>query len=262
MALKQPISAVVLAGGPSDDVSALAPGAANKAFVPIAGQTLVARTIAALRSSVNVGTIDAVAPREAHGDSALTGAAACIEAGATMGASLRAGLRGRAPDELVLVTASDLPLLSASAIDEFLALALATDADIVYACVEKRVHLARFPDVPHTWARLRDGTFCGGGVVAMRPRALDRLDVFLERLGDARKNPLRLAAIFGLPTLARYALGRLSIADAERRARTLIGVPVAAAVCTHAEIALNIDRASDFVWARSLLEPCSNVRNS
>ncbi len=246
------IAAVVLAGGEPDDVSALAPGAPNKAFVPIAGRTLVARTLAALRSSSHVGPIVVVAPRETHALAALAAANERRSAGDTMSASLRSGLRGSPPDELVLVAASDLPILSAAAIDEFVALARRSQADIVYACVERRAHCARFPDVPHTWARLRDGTYCGGGVVAIRPRALDRLDVFLGRLGAARKNPLRLAAIFGMPTLARYALRRLAVADAERRGSALIGVAVAAAICTHAEIAINVDRPSDVALAERL----------
>jgi len=253
MAITATIAAVVLAGGPPDEVSALAPGVANKAFVPIVGRTLVARTLAALRSSSHVGRVVVVAPRATHANEALAAADEMRDAGETMGASLRSGLRGFAPDELVLVTASDLPILSAAALDEFLALARCADADIVYACVERRTHLARFPDVPHTWARLSDGTYCGGGVVGRRPPALERLDVFLGRLGAARKNPLRLAAIFGVPTLARYALGRLAIADAERRGSALIGIPVAAAICTHAEIAVNVDRASDVALAERLV---------
>lgn len=253
MAIASPIAAVVLAGGPPDEVSARAPGVANKAFVPIGGRTLVARTIDSLRTSALVGSITVVAPEETHGDPALARADALRLAGPTIGASLRAGLRDRPPEDLVLVTASDLPILTAAAIDEFLALARVGDADITYACVERRVHLARFPGVPHTWARLRDGTYCGGGVVAMRPSALELLDVFLGRLGAARKQPLRLAAIFGLPTLARYAARRLTVAAAERRGSALVGVRVAAAICTHAEIAVNVDRASDVALAEDLV---------
>ncbi|GAC1307091.1 MAG: nucleotidyltransferase family protein [Vulcanimicrobiaceae bacterium] len=247
------MTAVVLAGGPPDEVSALAPGAANKAFVPVGGRSLVARTLDVLRASPHVERIVVVAPLQTHGDAALADVAARRVAGETIGASLRAGLRELPPDELVLVTASDLPILSLAAIDEFVCLARATQADIVYACVERGAHLARFPEVPHTWARLRDGSYCGGGVVAIRPRALGPLDRFLDRLGSARKNPLRLAAIFGVPTLLRYALGGLGVADAARRGSTMIGVPVAAAVCTHPEIAVNVDRASDVALAERLV---------
>ncbi|MDQ2858883.1 MAG: NTP transferase domain-containing protein, partial [Candidatus Eremiobacteraeota bacterium] len=150
MALEAPLTAVVLAGGPRDELSDRVPGAPNKAFVPIAGVTLVERTIAALRRTPRVANIVAVAPLEAHAFAALRGAGDIRPGGATMAESLRSGLRGLPPDDLVLVCASDLPVLTRAALEEFIALAQRREADIVYACVERRTHAARFPDVPHT----------------------------------------------------------------------------------------------------------------
>jgi molybdopterin-guanine dinucleotide biosynthesis protein A len=253
VALSARYDAVVLAGGTRDDVCEDTPDAPNKAFVPIYGVTLVERVLTALRSTPQVGRIVAVAPWNIVSATALRKADEVREAGPTMSASLRSGLAHFPPSELVLVTASDLPILSRAAIEEFLALAERTGADVVYSCVERRVHQTRFPGVPHTWAHLREGTFCGGGCVALRPLALDALDGFLGRLGNARKNPLRLASIFGYDILWRYALRRLSIAQVERRAGELLGVRVAAAVCAHAEIAINVDRPSDLVLAARLV---------
>jgi molybdopterin-guanine dinucleotide biosynthesis protein A len=254
MALSAARTAIVLAGGPSDEISALVPGAPNKAFVPIAGITLARRTLEALRLSERVGRIIAVAPLVPEALAELDGADEIRSAGPTMTLSLRAGLGGLPSDELVVVAASDLPILDAAAIDEFLDLAERSDADLVYACVERARHERLFPEMPHTWARLRDGTFCGGGLVAMRPRVLPALDGFLSRLGAARKNPLRLASILGYDVMLRYALRRLSIADAERRATELLGHCVAAARCTHPEIAVNVDRLSDIALAQSAIE--------
>jgi molybdopterin-guanine dinucleotide biosynthesis protein A len=247
------IAAVVLAGGARDAVARLDPAAANKAFVRIGGEALVARTIAALRLARSVGRIVVVAPFEPQALAMLSGADEIRRDGARITDSLREGLRGLPPDDLVLVCASDLPILSPRAVEEFLALAERSHADAVYACVERATHVARFPRVPHTWARLREGTFCGGGCVALRPRVFGALERFLERLGAARKNPLLLARIFGYDVLARYALGLLSVAEAERRGSTLLGAPVAAAICSHAEIAVNVDRESDVALAKTLV---------
>lgn len=243
------MNAVVLAGGGRDEVSAQAAGAANKAFVPIAGRALVERTLASLRAVPGIGRIVVVAPRAAHTNPALALANERRVDGKRISDSLRAGLAGAPPDELVLVAASDLPILTRASIEEFIALAVARDADLSYACLERTAHLALFPDSPHTWVRLREGTFCGGGVVALRPRIMPSLELILERLGAARKNPLALASIFGLATLARYVVGELTIPAAEKRASEILGAPVAAAVCTHAEIAFNVDRASDVALA-------------
>ncbi len=116
--------------------------------------------------------------------------------------------------------------------------------------------------MPHTWAHMRDGSYCGWGLVALRPRALIPLDRFLERLGAARKNPLALASIFGWDVLARYALRRLSIAQAEERAIQLLGVKVAAAVCARAEVAVNVDRPSDVPLAERLVAAASRATSS
>ena len=247
------ITAIVLAGGPADEVARMQPGAPNKAFVRVAGKTLVERTIEALRSSAAIGRIIVVAPAGAHADPALAGADERRADGVKIRDSLRSGLAGLAPDELVLVSASDLPILDAQSIDDFVAHARELDPDLGYGCIEQRVHLAQFPNVPHTWARLREGTFCGGGFIAIKPRVMPQLERFIEALGAARKNPLRLARLFGWDVLALFALRRLSIAAAERRASQILGAKVRAIVSPYAQTGVNVDRVSDIALAEKLL---------
>ncbi len=247
------LTAVVLAGGAPDAVSALEPGAPNKAFVHIGGVTLVARTIAALRASDRVGRIVAVAPAASLAHPALAGADERRADGARITDSLRSGMAGFAPGEPLLIAASDLPVLSAAAVDEVADAAGARALDVGYAILERRRHESAFPEVPHTWARLRDGTYCGGGLIVLRPRVMERLEGFLEALGAARKNPLRLAALLGLPTLVRYASGTLTVAGAERRASALLVARAGAIACTHPEVAVNVDRPGDVALAQRLV---------
>ena len=245
------VDAIVLAGGGNDDVSALEPGAPNKAFVRIGDAPLVQRTIAALRASSRIDRIVAVAPPSAAAHPALAGASEVRGDGARMLESLRSGLQGFTEDALVVVAASDLPALDAAAVDEFVDAAIARRLDLAYACLERRYHVAAYPEFPHTWARMRDGRYCGGGLVAMRPRVLPRLGRFIDALGAARKSPWRLAGLFGWDVLARFAIGRLTIEQAEARASRLLGARVGAVRCTHAEIALNVDRVDDVARARA-----------
>jgi GTP:adenosylcobinamide-phosphate guanylyltransferase len=219
------MNAVMLAGGPADAVAALYPGTANKAFVPIAGIPLVERALSALRAVARIERIVVVAPAHMHGAPALRAADECRVDGRRMIESLASGLAGFPVGQPVLVVAS--------------------------------YHDACHAHIPHTWARLREGQFCGGGVSAIKPRALDRLAEVLDALGAARKAPLRLAALFGWDVLARFALGRLSIAEAERRASAILRVPVGAVRCTHAEIAINVDRPGDVALAEELLAGAS-----
>jgi GTP:adenosylcobinamide-phosphate guanylyltransferase len=251
------VNAVVLAGGEPDAVARLQPGIPNKAFLEIERVTLVARTLRALRETPRVARIVAVAPTGALEDPALRDADECRADGPRVLDSLAAGLAGAPPDEPVLIAASDLPVLTSAAVDEFLDGALARELDVGYAILERSLHLARFPQVPHTWARMREGRFCGGGLVVLRPRALEQLRPFLDALGAARKSPLRLAALLGWDVLARFALGTLGIADAEARASALLGRAAGAIRCTHAEVAVNVDRPSDLALAHELVRATS-----
>ncbi|HYL27497.1 MAG TPA: nucleotidyltransferase family protein [Candidatus Nitrosotalea sp.] len=246
------IDAVVLAGGPEDDVARMQPGAPNKAFVDIAGTTLIGRVLKALRGAAGVGRLVVVAPPKMRDHPDLQLAQELRPDGVRISESLRNGLAGLPPDRDVLIVASDLPILTPVAVEDFVARAEALAADLVYGCVERSVHMRRFPEIPHTWARMRDGTFCGGGIVALKPRALPLLERFIERLGAARKHPFKLASLFGWDMLARFALGRLSIAQAEQRATKILGAPVRSAVSPYAETAVNVDRPSDVPLARAL----------
>jgi hypothetical protein len=149
-------------------------------------------------------------------------------------------------------------MLTGLAVDDFIASALARDADLAYSCLAKPVHDARFPKVPHTWARMRDGIYCGGPMILIKPRALPRLLELLERLAAARRAPIMLSAVFGWDVLARFAFGLLSIAAAEARATRLLGASAIAVPCRYAEIAVNVDRVTDVALAERLVTRPSN----
>jgi len=253
------IDAVVLAGGPSDAISALQRGAPNKAFVEIDGVTLIGRVLTALRASPSIGRIIVVAPPSVRDHPGIALADELRPDGKRIRESLRNGLEGLAADESVLVVTSDLPILTPVAVDDFVTGVRRLDADLVYGCVEKSVHMASYPQVPHTWARLRDGTFCGGGLMAIKPRAMPLLERFIERLGAARKRPWRLASLFGYDVLLRYAFGRLSIAQAQERASRILGAPVRALVSPFAQTGVNVDRVTDVALAEELVRAARSV---
>lgn len=246
------VTAVVLAGGPADELSAHAPGAPNKAFVAVRGVALVERTLRALRRSSSISRIIVVAPARTQGHPALTLADERRDDGPRITDSLASGLAGLPPDQDVLISTSDLPVLTPASVDDYVMRALDADADLTYGCVERSVHLAAYPSVPHTWAHLREGSFCGTGFVTIRPRVWPSLERFIERLGRARKNPFALARIFGFRTTLRYATRTLDIRHAEERASYVIGARVRAVISPYPEIAVNVDRVTDIALAETL----------
>ncbi len=245
--------AIVLAGGQPDAVSALARNMPNKAFVPVGGVPLVQRTIAALRATPGITRIIVVAPPSTFDSDALAGADERRPDGPRMIESLASGLAGAPAGEQVLIAASDLPLLTPAAIEEFTGEAQRRDLDVAYAIVSQKVNTAQFPRVRHTWATMFEGRFCGGGLFVLKPRMLDALRSVLDELGAARKSPVRLASIFGWDIVPRFALGFLRIAAAEERASTILRAHVGAICCTHAEVAVNVDTPADLTIANGLV---------
>lgn len=254
------LNAVVLAGGPPDAVSRTVPDLPNKAFVEIGGTALVTRVIASLRATPEIETIIVVAPVVTHASAALSGANERRADGARMVQSLESGIAGLDPETLTLIVASDLPILSPAAVSTFVGAARARDLDLAYAVVEKRDHVAAYPGVPHTWAKLAEGRFCGGGIVALKPRVMPALRAVLDDLGAARKSPLRLAGLFGWDILLRFALGTLTIAAAEARASRILHAPAGAIRSPHADIAVNVDRVTDIALADGFVRAAAKSR--
>ncbi|HXM08223.1 MAG TPA: NTP transferase domain-containing protein [Candidatus Acidoferrum sp.] len=255
------LHAVVLAGGPFDDVARLQ-NVPNKAFVEIEGVTLVGRVLLSLSQASRIASVCVVAPETMYDSDALALATERRPDGPRITDSLRNGLAGLPGDDSVLIVTSDLPVLSPEAVDDFVERVRSSDPDAGYGCVDRRTHEARFPQVPHTWARLRDGTFCGAGLASLKPRALPALEQFIERLGAARKRPLQLASIFGYDVLVRFAFGRLTIARAEERASRILGAKVRAIVSPFADAGVNVDRVGDVALARDLLREAAGATNA
>jgi hypothetical protein len=127
------------------------------------------------------------------------------------------------------------------------------DADVVVGVVDEEVVQSRAPGSPRTWIALRDGRITGANLFWLRPPGAVTAAVFWQRAERERKRPWRLAALFGAGTLARFAVGRLDLAEALTRASAAMGVRVDAVRLPFAECALDVDRPDDLVWAERVL---------
>ncbi len=246
------VTALVLAGGGRDDVCRDSPTAVNKAFVQVGGVALVTATLRALREAASISRIIVVAPADAPSEP-LSLADERRLSGPTISESLANGLAGLPEHDFVLVVASDLPLLGPLAIDDFLARAQRPSADLLYGFLARKIHDAHYPQIRHTWARFREGIFCGTGLCAIRPRALPALLRLLNSVAAARKAPWRLASLLGPRILWRFALGILGLHETEARISAILGHPTRGVPTPYPESAINIDRYSDLQQCQQLL---------
>ncbi|HLA24898.1 MAG TPA: nucleotidyltransferase family protein, partial [bacterium] len=124
--------AIVLAGGAGEP--GLDPGVTNKGFIPLAGRPLVAHVVRALQSARGVSRIAAVGPAEAL-RAALPPEITLVEdAGGIMDNVVRA-ITILGPAARTLVVASDIPLLTPQAVEDFLFACENNSADFHYAIV-------------------------------------------------------------------------------------------------------------------------------
>ncbi|MGH7661261.1 MAG: nucleotidyltransferase family protein [Vulcanimicrobiaceae bacterium] len=237
----------MLAGGRRD---AVCDGtvAINKAFVAVGGTPMVARVLRTLRDVGEIERIAVVAPADALDDPALALADERRSAGEKIVASVERGLAESDPNAMMLMVTSDAPLLSVQSLREFVHALAASDADLVYGIAERRAHERAYPGVPHTWARMREGVYCGSAVFGIRPRVMPALRRFLDNLAAARKSPFKLARAFGWDVVLRFVFRGLSIPTAEERASTILGHTVRAIV-VEPDLAFNVDRKTDLALA-------------
>lgn len=251
---------VALAGGALErDFRDAGFTAANKAYLPVAGTLMLERVLRALRASSSVGRIRVVTQPEAFVAAFGTDVQALcddvIAPGAGLIESMLAGFEGLAADERVIVTATDLPLITARAVDAFAdcVRGLDADVDIGYGFVSRQAHDAKYPQVRHTWVRLREGVFCGAGLSMLRAgSALKAVDL-LRRVTALRKSPLRIAFLFSPTLLLRMLTGSVCVADLERRADELSGLRCRGVRCDEPELAVNVDRLSDLRIVEDIL---------
>ncbi len=218
--------AIVLAGGGPEP--GLSPDVPNKGFLEVAGRPLVSRVVAALQLARGVGRIAVVGPSSAL--QAVVGRGLTVvvvpDGGGIMDNVVRAVqvLDARNP---TLVAASDIPLLTSSVVEEFLAACARQPADFHYAIVPREAMDRQFPTSQKTYVTLTDGTFCGGSLMLFNPKVIDQVRSFVDRALVARKKPWLMAQLFGWAIVLRFASGRLSIAELVARATEVVGIAVA-----------------------------------
>jgi GTP:adenosylcobinamide-phosphate guanylyltransferase len=250
-------TAVALAGGALEaDFRRAGYDVPNKAYLPIAGEFMIVRVIRALKASHTIRQIRCVTPRTAVALAPQLEQLCdeLIEPGDDLIGSMLAGFSGLSDDERVVISATDMPLLTPAAVDAFTGLIAQTPCDIGYGFVERRAHDARYPGVRHTWVRLREGTFCGGGMSMIRAGAAAAIQNVLRNFASARKSPAKLASLFSPGLVFKALTGQLGIPELERRASDITNLVCRGIMCPNPEVAVNVDQLEDLRTIEAILK--------
>ena len=234
------MKAIVLAGGGLPfDLRGVAPEVSSKAFLPLQGKPIVeyvSQTLyhCALSEIVLVGDEKAVTPAM-HSQIDRV-----VPSGSTIIDSLTNGMEPMKGEKQVLVCAGDLPLLNVEVVQNFIRSSQESLGELTYAIVRREDSEAVFPGFTHTYVKLKDGSFCGGGLFMLPPRALENFRRFMEQITEMRKTPWKLAGLMGFDIIVKWIFKTLNISDLEIKAGQLLGVS-AKAIISSPETAYNID---------------------
>lgn len=253
---EMPVDAVLLAGGLIKDLPASEPKVAGKGHIMIGDKPMSAYTLAALRQSPKIRRIVLVTPlkKEDLGPQ-WEGVDEVAPAGSSLVQSLFSGLQALpSSHNPVLLAAGDLPFLTTEAVNDFLDRCAAEPNNALwYGFLDKAVSQAKYPEVRHTWVKMVEGTFCGGGLTCLRADIAETIREAMATVTAGRKNPFKLAGILGLKTLFYLLTGKLTIPMAEEAAARLLKLPCCGIVSPYAETAYNIDDAESLEQARRRL---------
>lgn len=224
-----------------------------RALVPLNGVPMYLHVVRALMQVPEINEILVVgAVSEGEGYRVVSPAESLM-------ANVRRGLE-HSQHESVLFATADIPFLTSEGVQFFLDESVRSGAVLAYAVVPAEVCRERFPQLKRTTVRLKEGEVTGGNLFwAQRTIALRELPR-LEALYNARKQPIKLAIQFGLGLLVRFVLAQtvspkwLSIAQIERRAQQILGVPVKAILTPYPEIGTDIDRLEHWLAVQQPLQ--------
>lgn len=255
---KPNMTAIVLAGQ-RDGENALAKhaGATCKAFVEIDGKPMLLRVLATLSSSSSIGKILLSGPHreKLDGQFQITNFMESREIGwlppqASPSTSAYEALCELSPDERVLLTTADHPLLSVEIIDEFCTRGVKQDADLVIGFAQYSLVKNEFPGMEKTVLRFSDGEYCGCNLFGFLTPAGREAANFWRRTESQRKNPLRVIGSLGWFNVLKYFLGSLTLEGALNALSAKLRLRVRAVVLPFADAAVDVDSISDYEFVQ------------
>ena len=255
MTMAMRADAVIMAGADNKGRLAEVSQAEYEALILINGKTMLEWVLEGVFQAERVDRIVIVGPCDALRDiiqglpDAQRNRVVLVEQRGSMIDNLMAGIEEVPNSKKALALSSDIPFITGEALDGFIRLCEEMPAQVHYALVPKSVNEARFPGVQRTYINMADAVVTGGNAFMVEPEVVRRNhDVIRQALG-MRKKPLALLSMLGLPFIIKYLIGRLAIADVERKAKTWLDIVGRGVIVPYAEIGVDVDKPSDYELA-------------
>ena len=214
--------AIVTAGGipkPEDPLYEYTQGQ-SKALLEIAGKPMVQWVLDALDRAPNVARIILVGLESGSNLNATKLVSYVPDQGSMLGNAI-AGMEKVASlnphAEQVLLCSSDIPLLMPDMVESLVSQCTDPDIDLFHSTVSKECMESRFPESHRSYGKFKDGYFAACDIHIIAPRIIYKNQDLWAALMSNRKSVIKQALNLGPGFLIKYATGRLSLDELERK---------------------------------------------
>ena len=255
-----PVTALVLAGiRQNGDPLAEAHGVRSKAFIKIAGRSMLGYVLAALSESLVETPVflsghegNPALPEQENWPPFTTGPTASSPAASVLAAAETGKLSFP-----ILVTTCDHTLLSPEIINTFIHSGLKTEADLVVGLATRETVESSYPDVARTYLKLGMQAYSGCNLFLLKNSNSLKAIRFWQSAEVHRKRPWRIAWDFGIISALRILLGRADLDRTFSIASQALGVTAKPALLPFANAAIDVDKPSDLALVKQILEETS-----
>ncbi|MBN1939870.1 MAG: phosphatase PAP2 family protein [Candidatus Aminicenantes bacterium] len=242
-----PIDAFIVAGGvpgPKDPIYSETRGG-PKTLIPINGKPMVQWVIDALDEAETIGRIVVVGLDEASGLTAVKPLSFFPDQGGLF-QNVVAGIHGLAaldPEaEYGLAASGDIPGIRGDMVDWLVRESVSKNLDVHYVIGGREVVDKRFPESRRTFIPFRDGKYCGGGIHVISVNKNIAVPKIWDRLGEARKNPARMAAVIGPKIMFGLLFRRLTVEGVMKAFCRRFRITGRAVFAPYAEMVMDVDK--------------------
>jgi len=252
------VDAVVVAGGvPSPGTPLFAEaGGRPKALIDVAGKPMLQWVLDALSDATTIENVVLVGLGPDSGVTCAPPLHHVPDHGGLLDNLVAGILASRAINRAAshtLVVSADIPTITGAMADWVVGAAEADEAEVCYTVVERAVMQQRFPSARRTWTRLRDVEFCSGSMHVLGASLVDTDGRRRARLLNARKSPLRQAAILGPRVALELLLGRVTLKQAAAGLSARMAITGRAVICPYAEVGMDVDAPEHLAIVREAL---------
>jgi len=248
------MDAIVLGGAVNSETMKKIAGSRYEAQIEITGRPMIDFVLSALDKLESIERIIVVTAEEVADGIRGRKIWKVITPGENMVDSLNRALECCPKGKQVLLLTSDIPLITAEALGDFLQQCRKKKADIYYTLVPQRVIEGKYQGIKRTYVRLKEGIFTGGNVVMLDPKVVLEHGNSIRQAVELRKHPLKLCRLLGIKFFLKFLGGRLTVTEIELRVEEILKIKGTGIVSLYPEIGIDVDKPSDLQFARAVLE--------